>query len=184
VIEWKSPIDVSCLTNTFSEFGISTTSEADKISVSVDSASRENKFDVVADVYPGFPTDAIPLVVAATIKSGRQVRFYDKVFRGRNNYLQEFVKLGAKVIIVSDREFIVDGVTSLVSNDVSANDIRGSTSLLLAAIQTENLSRIKNAHQIARGYEHLPLELREKGFNVHVKNLEFNSMDGRAQLLM
>ncbi|WP_158310033.1 hypothetical protein [Cupriavidus necator] len=88
------------------------------------------------------------------------------------------------MIIVSDREFIVDGVTSLVSNDVSANDIRGSTSLLLAAIQTENISRIKNAHQIARGYEHLPLELREKGFNVHVKNLEFNSMDGRAQLLM
>ncbi|MDX6008082.1 hypothetical protein [Cupriavidus necator] len=86
VIEWKSPIDVSCLTNTFSELGISTTSEADKISVSVDSASRENKFDVVADVYPGFPTDAIPLVVAATIKSGRQVRFYDKVFRGRNIY--------------------------------------------------------------------------------------------------
>ncbi|MFM0617426.1 hypothetical protein PQR37_25525 [Paraburkholderia nemoris] len=183
VIQWDSPIDISCLTSTFSALGISVVPDPNKLRVSVDFASAGNKLDVIADVYPGFPTDAIPLVVAATIRSGQHIRFYDKVFRGRNNYLQEFVKLGAKVTIVSDREFIVDGVASLTSSDVSANDIRGSTSLLLAAIQTKSLSRIKNARQISRGYERLPLELKDKGFNVHVKNFGLNPVNKRAHLL-
>lgn len=185
LIQWDSPIDVLCLTDTFSALGISIHTDADNhLGVSVDSKAASSRFDVVADVYPGFPTDALPLIVAATIRSDRKVRFYDKVFKGRNNYLEQFNKLGAKVTVVSDREFIVDGVSSLTSGDVSANDIRGSTSLLLAAIQTESLTRIKNARQIARGYERLPLELSNKGFNVHVKNFESNPVHLRSRILV
>ncbi|ARK82154.1 MULTISPECIES: UDP-N-acetylglucosamine 1-carboxyvinyltransferase [Burkholderia] len=183
VIQWDSPIDLQCLTDTFSGLGISALADQEKVSISVEPNAPPTRFDVVADVYPGFPTDALPLIVAATIRSGRKVRFYDKVFSGRNTYLEEFVKLGARVTIVSDREFIVDGVASLTPSDVSANDIRGSTSLLLAAIQTESLSRIKNARQIARGYERLPLELSDKGFNVHVKNFGSNPVHRRTHIL-
>lgn len=182
VVTWRSPINICCLSDTFSALGVSAASYSDGLHISVDATSPTGKLDVVADVYPSFPTDAIPLVVAAIIKSGRQVRFYDKVFRGRNSYLQEFVKLGAKVTVVSDREFVVQGVPSLTSSQVSANDIRGSTSLLLGAIQTTSLSRITNAHQIIRGYEHLPLELQNKGFTVHVKYDAFNTAKQKPHL--
>lgn len=179
-IRWDSLIDLNCISGTFSELGISIKPEVNQLGISVDSEPRGYNFEVVADVYPGFPTDAIPLVVAMVIKSGRRVRFYDKVFRGRNNYLKEFAKFGAKVTIVSDREFIVDGVASLMASDVSSNDLRGSTSLLLAAVQTENLSRVSNARQISRGYERLPLELSNKGFNIYEKNFELDPVERRV----
>ncbi|WP_175924650.1 UDP-N-acetylglucosamine 1-carboxyvinyltransferase [Burkholderia latens] len=168
-IQWGAPIDLACLAEPFSSLGISAIADTENLYIATDATTAQNRFDVVADVYPGFPTDAVPLIAAATIKSGRKVRFYDKVFSGRNAYLAEFLKFGANVSIISEREFVVNGVPSLTSSEVSTNDIRGSTSLLLAAIQTKTLSRIKNARQIARGYERLPCELKAKGFNVHIK---------------
>lgn len=102
--------------------------------------------------FPGFPTDAGPsLVTAATLFKGTSV-FVENIFNNRFRYIEELVRLGAKIRTVG-RTAIITGVKQLHSADVVAHDLRGGAALVAASMAANGQSKLCNIEFIDRGYE-------------------------------
>ena len=52
---------------------------------------------VVSRPYPGFPTDAMPMLLSAQLCARGQTSFTETIFENRFGYVQELKKLGARL---------------------------------------------------------------------------------------
>ncbi len=78
--------------------------------------------------YPGFPTDAQPVVMSmAAVGSGTSV-FVENIFENRYRHAEGLQRLGAK-IKVEGKVAIVEGVDRLAGAPVEAWDLRGGAAL-------------------------------------------------------
>lgn len=116
--------------------------------------NRPKSVDVVADVYPSFPTDLQPQFCAAmTVADGCSI-VTDKVFQGRFCYSEMLNRFGAKTQ-VENGHLKINGVERLKSASVEASDLRGGAALCIAAMAAEGKSVINRSDTICRGYEDL-----------------------------
>lgn len=140
---------------------------ADENSVMMSSAGRLKAFDTVStQPYPGFPTDAGPLLVAySTTLKGTSV-FIENIFDNRFRYTDELIRLGAKIKTVG-RVAVISGVKHLNGADVTACDLRGGAALVIAAMGAEGCSKIDKVCYIDRGYEKI-----EDSFNILGADIE------------
>lgn len=102
--------------------------------------------------YPGFPTDAQAIVMAALAKSRGTGIFVEDIFENRFRHVDELVRMGAD-IKTEGRVAVVSGVERLTGANVSAPDLRGGAALCVAACAAEGESVISNVCYIDRGYE-------------------------------
>lgn len=110
--------------------------------------------------YPGFPTDAQPLLMAALTKSSGISMIEESVFENRFRIVRHLQKMGANIDCVSTHASIT-GVTKLHAGEVEAEDLRSGAGLLIAASMADGESRINGSHYIRRGYED-PVEQMKK----------------------
>ena len=103
-------------------------------------------------VYPGFPTDAGPLLIASLIKAHGTSTFVETIFENRFNYIDELRRLGAD-IKVHNRVAIVEGVKNLYGAHLCCTDLRGGAAAVILALAAEGVSCIDKIHHIERGYE-------------------------------
>lgn len=108
--------------------------------------------------YPGFPTDAQAILMAALLKSKGTTVFVENIFENRYRHVDELIRLGAN-IRTEGRVAIVTGVPFLHGAAVRATDLRGGAALAVAALAAEGESRISQLHHIARGYQNLAEDL-------------------------
>ncbi len=109
--------------------------------------------DLQTGVYPGFPTDAAPLLAAALLRARGESLVTDTIFENRFACSQGFAALGARVC-VQGSALRVRGVERLRgAAGLHAPDLRGGAALVIAAMQAEGESRITGAEHIGRGYE-------------------------------
>lgn len=118
--------------------------------------------------YPGFPTDAQAVLMAAVLKSRGTTVFEENMFENRYRHVDELRRLGAD-IRVSGRAAVVSGVEHLSGAAVSATDLRGGAALCVAALGAEGISRIREIHHIDRGYEDIARDLTALGAEVQRK---------------
>lgn len=109
-------------------------------------------------VYPGFPTDAGPLLIASLIKATGTSTFVETIFENRFNYIDELRRFGAD-IKVYNRVAVVEGVKRLHGADVCATDLRGGAAVVVAALAAEGKSTVDNICHIERGYEEIEKNL-------------------------
>ena len=102
--------------------------------------------------YPGFPTDAQAIWMAALLKSSGATVFIENIFENRYRHVDELRRMGAE-ISVADRVAVVTGVECLHGARVRATDLRGGAALMVAALAAEGESVIGDTHHIRRGYE-------------------------------
>ncbi len=102
--------------------------------------------------YPGFPTDAQAILMAALLKSKGATVFIENIFENRYRHVDELRRMGAE-ISVADRVAVVTGVEHLHAARVRATDLRGGAALMVAALAAEGESVIGDTHHIRRGYE-------------------------------
>lgn len=101
--------------------------------------------------YPGFPTDAQAVVMAALAAGTGTSRFEETMFQSRYRHVPELRRMGADIC--------VDGTTARVSGRrlhgarVSSTDLRGGAALVVAALAAEGDSQVGALHHIDRGYE-------------------------------
>lgn len=119
----------------------------------------------IADVYPAFPTDLQPQLVAALIKGKGRSYVYDKVFPERFSYLKELSKFGAKTDLLNGGVKIY-GVKKLKGANVVVPDLRAGAALCIAALSAEGLSVIERADVIRRGYMNFDEKLRMLGCKI------------------
>ena len=119
--------------------------------------------------YPGFPTDAQPVVMAALAKGRGTTVFVETIFENRYRHVGELARMGAD-IRVEGRVAVVCGVPMLHGASVKAADLRGGAALVVAALGAEGRSRVTGLHHIDRGYWNLDQALR--GLGAEIRRVE------------
>lgn len=115
--------------------------------------------------YPGFPTDLqTQILTLQTVSDGTSV-VVENIFETRFKTVPELLKMGADVT-VNGRTAVVRGVRSLNGARVSATDLRGGASLVLAGMCAQGETVIDNIYHIDRGYEDLTSMLSSIGVNI------------------
>ena len=117
--------------------------------------------------YPGFPTDAQAVLMAALLKSLGATVFVENIFENRYRHVDELRRLGAD-ISVADRVAVVTGVERLHAARVRCTDLRGGAALMVAALSAEGCSTITDIAHIRRGYEDPVRDLRSLGAGIRL----------------
>ena len=117
---------------------------------------------VITGPYPGFPTDAQPLLLAACLKAKGTSVFVENVFQNRFRFTEELQRLGAR-IPTEGRVAVVTGVDALHGAPAVATDLRGGAALVIAALSAEGETEILDSGHIRRGYARLDEVLRALG---------------------
>ncbi len=118
--------------------------------------SAKNRLNRVSQirslVYPGFPTDAGPTVIAMLCLSKGTTVFTENIFENRFRYVDELKRLGAN-IKTEGKIAIIEGVESLSGAACRATDLRGGAALVTAALAAKGETVIGEIHHIERGYD-------------------------------
>lgn len=112
--------------------------------------------------YPGFPTDAQAVLMAALLRSRGATVFEENMFENRYRHVDELTRMGAD-IRVSGRVAVVIGAEKLYGAAVRCTDLRGGAALCVAALAAEGESRVFETCHIGRGYEDIARDLRALG---------------------
>ena len=115
--------------------------------------------------YPGFPTDAQPLLMAAMLKARGRTLIRETIFENRFRQAPELCRLGADIRVTGQTAEIL-GVESLHGAALNATDLRGGAAMVLAGLTAEGETLVLDEGHIARGYEDLDLCLASLGADI------------------
>ena len=116
-------------------------------------------------VYPGFPTDAGPIIVAMLILADGTSVFVENIFENRFRYVDELKRFGAK-IKTEGKIAVTEGVKELSAAACRATDLRGGAALVIAALAAGGESKIGDIHHIERGYDDIVSVLESLGADI------------------
>lgn len=135
-------------------------------SMTLYSPKRLNRVKTVRTlVYPGFPTDALsPFIAMMTVANGTSM-FIETIFQNRFKQVGSLCSMGAN-IKTEGRVAVVEGVCSLYSSCVTATDLRGGASLIVAALKADGVTKIDGLCHVDRGYEDIEGTLKLLGARV------------------
>lgn len=119
-------------------------------------------------VYPGFPTDAGPIVISMLSRAAGTTVFVENIFENRYRYVDELKRLGAK-ITTEGKTAIIEGVSSLSGAGCKCTDLRGGAALVTAALGANGETVIGDIHHIERGYENIVENFRSLGADIKYK---------------
>ena len=114
--------------------------------------------------YPGFPTDAQAVVMAALAGGQGETVFEENIFQSRYRHVSQLARMGADIRL-SGRTAVVRG-TDLHAAQVYSTDLRGGAALVVAALAAEGTSRIAQLEHIDRGYDRLEQALSQLGAQI------------------
>ncbi len=141
-----------------------------KISINNDiiyikSGSVRKNFSFTTGPYPMFPTDLQAQTMSLlTVCNGVSV-VSENVFEMRFRHIPELIKMGAN-IMVKGKNAIVNGVDRLNGATVEACDLRGGAALVLAGLNAEGQTIVKNVNHIERGYYQMDKKLCSLGADI------------------
>ena len=118
--------------------------------------------------FPGFPTDMQAQFSALLCETDGTGIISETVFENRFLHIGELNRMGAN-IRVDGRNSFIEGNRRLSGAKVSAMDLRGGASLVLAGLCADGETRISGVHHIKRGYENLCGKLRSIGANIFLE---------------
>ncbi|MBR0040100.1 MAG: UDP-N-acetylglucosamine 1-carboxyvinyltransferase [Oscillospiraceae bacterium] len=124
---------------------------------------------IVTAPYPGFPTDAQPILMAALLRAEGTTQITETIFENRYRQVSELRRLGAD-IRVKDTTALVRGVKELHGETLTAPDLRGGAAMIVAALSARGESRVIDAGHIKRGYENLDDRLCALGAEVWIEH--------------
>lgn len=120
---------------------------------------------VMTGPYPAFPTDAQPLLMAASLKAAGRTVFVETMFENRYRQAQELGKLGGDIKLLGATA-VVTGVDALKGAFAQATDLRGGAAVAIAALCAKGETVILDDGHIERGYENLARDLRALGADI------------------
>ena len=142
---------ISAITDAFLEMGCDIKQSANTLRIKSNGHLKCIK-SIRSSVYPGFPTDAGPLLVASLIKADGTSVFIENIFENRFNYISELKLLGADIKVFG-KIAVVEGVNKLHGANLRCTDLRGGAAAVVAALAAEGESVIEQICHIERGYE-------------------------------
>ena len=115
--------------------------------------------------YPGFPTDAQAILMAALAGGEGATLFVENIFDSRYRHVDELRRMGAD-IQVAGRAAMVSGVGRLHGAAVRSTDLRGGAALVVAGLGAEGITQVGELRHIRRGYQALDKNLSALGADI------------------
>jgi UDP-N-acetylglucosamine 1-carboxyvinyltransferase len=120
---------------------------------------------LVAETYPGLPTDIqAPLVALLGLTPGYS-SLKDTIYPDRFLYVAELNRLGADMRR-ADATVHVSGVDAYEGAAVMASDLRAGAALVVASLAAAHESQIRRVYHIDRGYERIERKLAALGASI------------------
>ena len=101
--------------------------------------------------YPGFPTDAQAVLMAALLRARGATAFEENIFENRYRHVDELARMGADIRVMGRVAVVTDS---------------GVPALCVAALAAEGESCISETAHIARGYEDIARDLGALGADI------------------
>jgi UDP-N-acetylglucosamine 1-carboxyvinyltransferase len=158
------PEHFATVTEALRDMGCRTIETSHSVRLIADGRLQAGK-PIITRPYPGFATDAQPLMMAACLKARGTTIFVENIFHSRFRQVDELKRLGAN-IRTEGSVAIVNGVERLVAAPVLAEDLRGGAALVIAGLSAEGETIVTDPGHIERGYERLDASLRELGAQI------------------
>ncbi|NLH01232.1 MAG: UDP-N-acetylglucosamine 1-carboxyvinyltransferase [Clostridiales bacterium] len=162
------PADFETVTSALESMGCEIERRKNSVKITVNRQLRAPR-PITTRPYPGFPTDAQPLLMAACLKAEGTTVFTENIFENRYRHAAEFCRLGADINVVG-RVAVVTGVSELTGAPVSATDLRGGAALIAAALGATGETTVYDTGHIARGYEDFDKMLMSLGADIKYEN--------------
>lgn len=118
--------------------------------------------------YPGFPTDAQPVLMAALLKAKGRTRITENIFENRYRQVPELCRLGAD-IVTHGKIAEIWGVDCLHGTALTATDLRGGAAMIVAGLSAQGETLICDDGHISRGYERFDIRLRALGADISLE---------------
>lgn len=115
--------------------------------------------------YPGFPTDAQAILMAALAGGEGATLFVENIFDSRYRHVDELRRMGADIQLAG-RAAMVSGVGRLHGASVRSTDLRGGAALVVAALGAEGTTQVGELRHIKRGYQGLDKNLQALGADI------------------
>lgn len=115
--------------------------------------------------YPGFPTDAQPLITAVLSRASGVSVVAENIFENRFRANPELVRMGAN-IRTEGSIAVIEGTDKLYGARVMAADLRAGAALTAAAVSALGVTELGNIEYIDRGYERLEKALSSVGARI------------------
>lgn len=139
-------------------------------SIEIQAKNRLKSIAVETQPYPGFPTDLQNQMLALeTVSKGTGI-IIENLFETRFKIYAELTKMGADITI-RDRMALVKGVEKLYGAKVTASDLRGGASLVLAGLTADGYTTIEDIYHIDRGYKNIENDLKLLGAEIERINI-------------
>lgn len=116
--------------------------------------------------YPGFPTDAQAILMAALAGGTGQTLFVENMFESRYRHVKQLQRMGAD-IRVWGRSAVVTGCP-LHGQRVESTDLRGGAALVVAALGAKGVTQVTQLGHIRRGYQDMEGTLRQLGADIRL----------------
>lgn len=117
--------------------------------------------------YPGFPTDAQAILMAALAGGTGTTMIVENMFDSRYRHVDELARMGADIQLAG-RVAVVTGCR-LHGAAVRSTDLRGGAALVVAALGAEGVSRVSGLSHIRRGYQGLDDSLSALGADIRTQ---------------
>ena len=101
--------------------------------------------------YPGFPTDAQPVLMAALLKAEGESVITENIFENRYRQVPELCRLGADIRL-EGRIARIRGVKELYGTALTATDLRGGAAMLVAGLSARGETVVYDSGHVRRGY--------------------------------
>ena len=126
---------------------------------------------LVAEPYPGFPTDMQPQFASLLCTAVGTSSITDCVYPYRFTHMDELRRMGARMGPTL-WGLAIHGVSALRAAQVQAADLRAGAALTVAALAAEGPSAVYGVEQIERGYQDLEAKLQALGADIHREQVE------------
>ena len=157
------PADLELPLDKLVSAGAVVTSTSDGLRVKM--SRRPSAIDVATLPYPGFPTDLQPFAITLNAIADGDALVTENVFEGRFMFVNELLRLGAKIKVDGHHASII-GIPKLSSSPVAASDIRAGAGLVLAGLVSDGITFVEDAFHVDRGYPNFAEQLRALGADV------------------
>lgn len=138
-------------------------------SLTITAPKKLNRVPTIRSLtYPGFPTDAGPLIIAMLGKANGTSVFVENIFENRFRYVDELNRLGTK-IKTEGKIAVIEGVTTLSGANCKCTDLRGGAALVVAALACNGETVITEISHILRGYDDIVGNLKSLNADIYIK---------------
>lgn len=161
-----NPLHLKPVTAKLTEMGAKVTEKEN--SILIDASLPLNSANIKTLPFPGFPTDMQAQFSALMCETEGTGIIVETVFENRFLHIGELNRMGANIRI-DGRSSVIEGCKHLTGAKVTAFDLRGGASLVLAGLCAAGETEINGVEHISRGYENLCGKLAALGGNIFLE---------------